>query len=143
MWRKILYSGFEMCFGPSTQCCWDPKTHLKSGFCLQAILKKKGMLLAFGTRVPARIRRPDQSFIEFAPRAPCNVCRELSFAARARANRFALLHRGLGGQGDSVNIFSLTDHRSQQPSQRFTCTCLEACGEVAHFLMLCGGFSYK
>ena len=37
MWRKLLYSGFETCFGPSTQGA-ETKTHLKSRFC--AILKK-------------------------------------------------------------------------------------------------------
>ena len=29
MWRKFLYSGFETCFGPSTQGA-ETKTHLKS-----------------------------------------------------------------------------------------------------------------
>ena len=37
MWRKFLYSGFETCFGPSTQGA-GTKTHLKSRFC--AILTK-------------------------------------------------------------------------------------------------------
>ena len=37
MWRKFLYSGFETCFGPSTQGA-RTKTHLKSKFC--AILTK-------------------------------------------------------------------------------------------------------
>ena len=36
---KLFYSGFETCFGPSTQGA-GTKTHLKSRFC--AILKKKG-----------------------------------------------------------------------------------------------------
>ena len=40
MWRKLLYSGFERCFGPSTQGA-GTKTHLKSRFC--AILKKRGV----------------------------------------------------------------------------------------------------
>ena len=31
MWRKLLYSGFETCFGPSTQGA-ETKTHLKSRF---------------------------------------------------------------------------------------------------------------
>ena len=39
MWRKLLYSGFETCFGPSTQGA-GTKTHLKSRF--SAILKKRG-----------------------------------------------------------------------------------------------------
>ena len=43
MWRKLLYSGFETCFGPSTQGA-GTKTHLKSRFCLQAILKKRGVV---------------------------------------------------------------------------------------------------
>ena len=42
MWRKILYSGFETCFGPSTQGA-GTKTHLKSRFC--AILTKRGAML--------------------------------------------------------------------------------------------------
>ena len=41
MWRKLLYSGFETCFGPSTQGA-GTKTHLKSRFC--AILKKRGAM---------------------------------------------------------------------------------------------------
>ena len=41
MWRKLLYSGFETCFGPSTQGA-ETKTHLKSRFC--AILKKRGVM---------------------------------------------------------------------------------------------------
>ena len=44
MWRKLLYSGFETCFGPSTQGA-GTETHLKSRFC--AILQKKGSLLPF------------------------------------------------------------------------------------------------
>ena len=32
MWRTFLYSGFETCFGPSTQGA-GTKTHLKSRFC--------------------------------------------------------------------------------------------------------------
>ena len=36
---ELLYSGFETCFGPSTQRAWT-KTHLKSRFCV--ILKKLG-----------------------------------------------------------------------------------------------------
>ena len=39
MWRKLLYSGFETCFGPSTQGA-GTKTHLKSRFCLQHFEKK-------------------------------------------------------------------------------------------------------
>ena len=38
MRRKLLYSAFESCFGPSTQGA-GTRTHLKSGVC--AILKKK------------------------------------------------------------------------------------------------------
>ena len=41
MWRKLFYSGFETCFGPSTQGA-ETKTHLKSRFC--AILKKRGAM---------------------------------------------------------------------------------------------------
>ena len=37
LWRTLLYSGFETCFGPSTQGA-GPKTQLKSRFCLQVIL---------------------------------------------------------------------------------------------------------
>ena len=37
MWRKFLYSRFDMCFGPGTQGA-GTKTHLKSRFC--AILTK-------------------------------------------------------------------------------------------------------
>ena len=43
MGRKLLYSGFETCFGPSTQGA-GAKTHLKSRFCLQAILKQRGAM---------------------------------------------------------------------------------------------------
>ena len=45
MWRKFLYSGFETCFGPSTQGA-GTKTHLKSRF--SAILKKSGAMLKLG-----------------------------------------------------------------------------------------------
>ena len=38
MWHNLLYSGFETCFGPSTQGA-GTKTHLKSRFC--TILKIK------------------------------------------------------------------------------------------------------
>ena len=41
MWRKLFYSGFETCFGPSTQGA-GTKTHLESRFC--AILKKRGVV---------------------------------------------------------------------------------------------------
>ena len=46
MWRKLLYSGFETCFGPSPAPKVpgsDIKTHLKSRFC--TILKKRGVVL--------------------------------------------------------------------------------------------------
>ena len=42
MWRKLFYSGFETCFGPSTHGA-GTKTHLKSRFC--AILKKGGAIV--------------------------------------------------------------------------------------------------
>ena len=48
MWRKLLYSGFETSFGPSTQGAGfgaGAKTHLKSRFC--AILKKRGRDVRF------------------------------------------------------------------------------------------------
>ena len=44
MWRKLLYSGFETSFGPSTQGA-ETKRHLKSRFC--AILKKMGVMYEF------------------------------------------------------------------------------------------------
>ena len=44
IWRKCLYSGFETCFGPSTQGA-GTKTHLKSRCC--AILTKRGAILEF------------------------------------------------------------------------------------------------
>ena len=79
MWRKILYYGIHMltavtyheptviwlfmighslgrietCFGPSTLGP-DIKTHLKSRFCLQAILEKRGAMYDFEIDVPAR-----------------------------------------------------------------------------------------
>ena len=49
MWRKLFYSGFETCFGPSTQGAGTKthlKTHLKSRFC--AILKKRGAMIFAG-----------------------------------------------------------------------------------------------
>ena len=49
MWRKLLYSEFETCFGPSTQGA-ETKTHLKSRF--SAILKKRGAMLKFGIGWP-------------------------------------------------------------------------------------------
>ena len=50
MWRKLLYSGFETCFGPSTQGA-GTKTHLKSRFF--AILKTRGAMLKFGIDGPS------------------------------------------------------------------------------------------
>ena len=42
MWHTFLFPGFETCFGHSTQSSTHgagTKTHPKSRFCLQAILK--------------------------------------------------------------------------------------------------------
>ena len=55
MWRKLLYSGFETCFGPSTQGA-GAKTHLKSRF--RAILRKRGAILPLqrAAMLPAWVR---------------------------------------------------------------------------------------
>ena len=49
MWRKLLHSGFEACFGPSTQGA-GTQTHLKSRFC--ALLKKRGAVFYFEVARP-------------------------------------------------------------------------------------------
>ena len=60
MGRKLLYDGFETCFGrdcsdlASNKGCWDPiaKTHLKSRFC--AILERgSDVMIVWWTGVPA------------------------------------------------------------------------------------------
>ena len=51
MWRKLLYSRFETCFGPSTQGA-GTKTHLKSR--VHAILTKRGAVIECGIGRPSR-----------------------------------------------------------------------------------------
>ena len=52
MWRKLLHSGFETCFGPSTQGA-GTKTHLKSRFC--AILEKGAWCKCLRLTDPAQL----------------------------------------------------------------------------------------
>ena len=59
-WVKLLYSGFETCFG------WDPiATYLKSRCCLQAILEKgePGRLFFFGGGVLGLYIQPIQHML--------------------------------------------------------------------------------
>ena len=59
MWRNLLHSGFETCFGPSSQGA-GTKMHLKSGFC--AILTKRGAILEFEIDGPVSISLPAHQY---------------------------------------------------------------------------------
>ena len=63
MWRKLLYSGFKTCFGPSTQGA-GTKTHLKSRCCvvLKAKPSESGAMQYLGFAAPACVssRPPSQ-----------------------------------------------------------------------------------
>ena len=94
MWRKLLYSGFETCFGPSTQGA-GTKTHLKSRFC--AILKKRGAMLEFEMDRPSCSQAFSSATFKCNAASPCAVQFDVKAAVGTHlwqgfANGFAGAH---------------------------------------------------
>ena len=106
IWRKLLYSGFEKCFAPSTKGA-GTKTHLKSRFC--TILKNtKGTMLNWKmTGRPLDVR--------LCPVFVPTLCRRRQRPARSshpdRQDRPVLL---------------CTRHTLHRQGKRATCTCTSA-----------------